>query len=127
MVVSPLQTALTAGYLSKTHPRSCKMFTAKACSMAEIQGGQPIGHQKLSFCLGPGLIWTLLSLLPTVFVGPFSKRTICPGALEHPFVMFHHFSSSGISSSQLTTSYSGWWFRCHFLFSHILGIIIPID
>ena len=23
--------------------------------------------------------------------------------------------------------YSGWWFGCHFLFSHILGIIIPID
>ena len=22
---------------------------------------------------------------------------------------------------------SGWWFGCHFLFSHILGIIIPID
>ena len=23
--------------------------------------------------------------------------------------------------------FSGWWFGCHFLFSHILGIIIPID
>ena len=23
--------------------------------------------------------------------------------------------------------WSGWWFGCHFLFSHILGIIIPID
>ena len=22
---------------------------------------------------------------------------------------------------------SGWWFGCHFIFSHILGIIIPID
>ena len=22
---------------------------------------------------------------------------------------------------------AGWWFGCHFLFSHILGIIIPID
>ena len=22
---------------------------------------------------------------------------------------------------------TGWWFGCHFLFSHILGIIIPID
>ena len=22
---------------------------------------------------------------------------------------------------------SGWWFGCHFLFSHILGIIIPTD
>ena len=22
---------------------------------------------------------------------------------------------------------SGWWFGCHFLFSYILGIIIPID
>ena len=22
---------------------------------------------------------------------------------------------------------SGWWFDCHFLFSHILGIIVPID
>ena len=24
-------------------------------------------------------------------------------------------------------SISGWWFGCHFLFSHISGIIIPID
>ena len=24
-------------------------------------------------------------------------------------------------------SLSGWWFGCHFLFSHIFGIIIPID
>ena len=23
--------------------------------------------------------------------------------------------------------WTGWWFGCHFLFSHILGIIIPID
>ena len=22
---------------------------------------------------------------------------------------------------------AGWWFGCHFLFSHVLGIIIPID
>ena len=26
-----------------------------------------------------------------------------------------------------TTTVTGWWFGCHFLFSHILGIIIPID
>ena len=25
------------------------------------------------------------------------------------------------------SSIPGWWFGCHFLFSHILGIIIPID
>ena len=24
-------------------------------------------------------------------------------------------------------TWSGWWFGCHFLFSHILGLIIPID
>ena len=23
--------------------------------------------------------------------------------------------------------FSGWWFGCHFLFSHIMEIIIPID
>ena len=23
--------------------------------------------------------------------------------------------------------FAGWWFGCHFLFSHILGIVIPID
>ena len=26
-----------------------------------------------------------------------------------------------------SSSATGWWFGCHFLFSHILGIIIPID
>ena len=26
-----------------------------------------------------------------------------------------------------TDFWAGWWFGCHFLFSHILGIIIPID
>ena len=29
--------------------------------------------------------------------------------------------------SVLLVLWSGWWFGCHFLFSHILGIIIPID
>ena len=27
----------------------------------------------------------------------------------------------------MTNKTSGWWFGCHFLFSHILVIIIPID
>ena len=41
-------------------------------------------------------------------------------------------ASSGASEAwqQDGTPYdtiSGWWFGCHFLFSHILGIIIPID
>ena len=31
-----------------------------------------------------------------------------------------------VSTSSLKLS-TGWWFGCHFLFSHILGIIIPID
>ena len=29
--------------------------------------------------------------------------------------------------SKLVENITGWWFGCHFLFSHILGIIIPID
>ena len=28
---------------------------------------------------------------------------------------------------ELVKAGTGWWFGCHFLFSHILGIIIPID
>ena len=32
-----------------------------------------------------------------------------------------------IGKSCICGSQSGWWFGCHFLFSHILGIIIPID
>ena len=36
----------------------------------------------------------------------------------------HNESSSLVFDSQLST---GWWFGTFFLFSHILGIIIPID
>ena len=35
-----------------------------------------------------------------------------------------HWDSYSLSLSHTQT---GWWFGCHFLFSHILGIIIPID
>ena len=37
------------------------------------------------------------------------------------------FSFPGDGVRTCWKSYSGWWFGCHFLFSHILGIIIPID
>ena len=38
----------------------------------------------------------------------------CLGNLEHPLAM-------------ICQLFTGWWFGCHFLFSHILGIVIPID
>ena len=36
-------------------------------------------------------------------------------------------SQNSILLVEFAVSSSGWWFGCHFLLSHILGIIIPID
>ena len=44
--------------------------------------------------------------------------------VKQPRNMGVHMGFPGILSSYYNP---GWWFGCHFLFSHILGIIIPID
>ena len=42
-------------------------------------------------------------------------------------VIFHDFVGNCQGEYQTSRQMTGWWFGCHFLFSHRLGIIIPID
>ena len=63
---------------------------------------------------------------------PGSRTQRCESSLsrilgvkaQNIMVVLEFWSENGDSSMDFM---SGWWFGCHFLFSHILGTIIPID
>ena len=64
---------------------------------------------------------------PDYFVGlsyePYENRNIPVEPKEDQPLHWSHL----IYLKVILSIISGWWFGCHFLFSHILGIIIPID
>ena len=51
----------------------------------------------------------------------------CADRLYGPSSPFSLACSTGYMVIYVSPRLAGWWFGCHFLFSHILGIIIPID
>ena len=72
--------------------------------------------------------WDLSGFAPTcvVFCTSRAPRMPLENSESPRNLLTHH--SFGIQWPWMDIiQYAGWWFGCHFLFSHILGIIIPID
>ena len=76
-----------------------------------------IGSGKEVYYILPGY-WGLLQ--PTTYIG----ETYQPSMLRWDMAIFNdQIALSGYCYNTMT----GWWFGTSILFSHILGIIIPID